>query len=71
MLHALSRGISALVIGSDKKIEWIEEALYCHKCEASGADLKLTPAPITRGGRVADEATGIDALLCDECRREM
>lgn len=67
-LHALSRGISALA-AKGKTVEWIEDALVCHKCEATGVN--LSPVPMTRSGRVADEATGYDALLCETCRREL
>lgn len=65
--HALSRGIAA-ARKADITVEKIESAWYCHKCEATGDDLRLTPMAVTRNGLPASEDTGFNAFFCDDCR---
>lgn len=65
--HALARGIAALSEGG-KEADWIID-LVCDRCqEPNGV---LIPTPVTKDGRIAQEATGYDALLCQTCREEM
>lgn len=66
ILHALSLGIAS---ASERghEMELIPEAWVCHKCERQ--DVRLSPVPVTANGVPQTEATGYDALLCDECRK--
>jgi hypothetical protein len=62
-LHALTQGIvSAQKRGAE--VEWVIEQ-KCDKCSAVGP---VSPVPVTQQGAIRDEATGIDILLCRDCR---
>lgn len=66
-MHALSRGLSALVMAG-KSAKWIVE-LKCDRCQA--IDQIVTPVPVTQSGHATTYATGYDALLCQSCREEV
>jgi hypothetical protein len=66
-MHALTRGIASTV-SSGKEVTWLIE-LKCDKCGKAAAN--VVPAPVTQSGRLADGATGFDALICHECRVSM
>ena len=66
ILHALTRGIASAA-DRGQEMEFIPEAWVCHKCEQS--DVRLSPVPVSANGVPQTEATGYDALLCDECRK--
>ena len=66
-MHALTRGIAAAV-SSGKEVTWIVE-LKCDKCGKASSN--VVPAAVTQSGRLADGATGYDALICHECRVSM
>lgn len=65
--HALTRGIAG-AIEKGQEIQWIEETQYCHRCETSGEDLRLTPMAVTSHGIPADFDSGYNAFFCDDCR---
>jgi hypothetical protein len=67
MMHALSRGLSALV-SSGKSATWIVE-LKCDRC--GSVDEIVSPVPVTQSGHATTYATGYDALLCQSCREEV
>lgn len=67
MNHALARGIAAART-KDITVERIDEAWYCHKCEARGESVRLTPMAMTRVGAPADFDSGYNAFFCDNCR---
>lgn len=66
-MHALSRGLSALVM-SGKSATWIVE-LKCDRC--GNLDEIVNPVPVTQSGHATTYATGYDALLCQPCREEV
>ena len=66
-LHALARGILASVRGG-RWVKWSIE-LVCDRCKKPAE--RLLPCAVSQRGRAMDEATGHDALLCEECRREI
>ena len=62
-LHALTQGIiAAQKLGAE--IEWLIE----QKCDKCNAEVAVAPVPVTQDGRVANDATGWDKMLCRECR---
>lgn len=63
-LHALSRGMSALIIAG-KNAKWIVE-LRCDKC--GSVDSIVTPVPVSETGQVRTDDTGYYGLLCQSCR---
>lgn len=70
--HALTRGLAAL-FSKDKSFEWIVD-VKCDKCgiEATPAgDVKISPVAVTEYKTVSYEATGYDALLCENCIEEI
>lgn len=66
-LHALSRGMLACV-ERGKSFRWIVP-LVCDRCKKD-AD-RLIPCAVSQRGQAMSYATGYDALLCEECRREV
>lgn len=64
-MHALNRGILAAA-KRGHNIEWVAEALACHRCGVMGQ--RLTPLAVTANGFPATYDTGYNALLCDDCR---
>jgi hypothetical protein len=66
-LHALARGLLACV-KRGKSVKWIIE-LQCERCNRPAE--KLVPAAVSQRGQAASVATGYDALLCEDCRREV
>jgi hypothetical protein len=70
--HAFTRGLAAS-FSADKNVEWLETP-KCDKCgiEATPAgDVRISPAAVTEFKTLSYEATGYDALLCDNCLEEM
>lgn len=63
--HALTQGITA-AIEAGSHVEWIVE----QKCDICRKEARLSPTPMTRDGRPSfvEGATGLDALLCIDCR---
>lgn len=62
-LHALTQGI----VSAQKRgamIEWLVE----QKCDKCGTLGPVSPVPVTAQGVIKSEATGIDLLLCRDCR---
>lgn len=66
-LHALSRGLLASARRS-KRVEWLVD-LVCDRCGKSAE--RLTPTAVTQRGVAVPGATGFDALLCEDCRRDV
>jgi hypothetical protein len=66
-LHALTLGLLSL-IKAGKTAEWVVE-LECDRCKKKTGD--VVPVPVTQYGKAATYATGYDALLCPDCRREI
>ena len=66
-MHALTRGIASTV-SSGKEVTWLVE-LKCDKCGSIASN--VVPAAVTQSGRLADGATGFDALICHDCRVTM
>ncbi|NBS92158.1 MAG: hypothetical protein EBT27_00155 [Betaproteobacteria bacterium] len=66
-LHALARGMLALA-KREKNMRWVVE-LQCERCKRPAE--KLVPTAVTQRGQAATQATGFDALLCEDCRREV
>lgn len=63
-LHALSRGLAAVAM-KGKEAHWIIE-LVCDKCGEFNDS--IIPVPVSKQGVVMNEATGLDFLLCPNCR---
>jgi len=62
--HALSRGILAS-IERGNSVEWIVEL----KCDRCGKEGPVSPTGVTKSGTVVyDQDTGLNALLCQDCR---
>lgn len=66
-LHALARGMLACV-ERGKSFRWIVP-LVCDRCKKE-AD-RLIPCAVSQRGQSMSAATGYDALLCEDCRREV
>lgn len=65
-LHALTQGIvKATEVGAT--VEWVIE-MKCDRCETAGP---VSPVPVNVEGRIQNDATGYDALLCRTCRETM
>ena len=64
-LHALSRGMLALA-KKGKTLRWLVD-LECDRCKKPAE--KLLPSAVSQRGMAMTEATGYDALLCEDCRR--
>jgi hypothetical protein len=65
--HALSRGMLAS-IERGNSVEWIVEL----KCDRCGTEGPVSPTGVTQSGIVVyDQDTGLNALLCQECRTEI
>jgi hypothetical protein len=65
-LHALGHGIIKAV-ESGQTIRWLIE----QKCDRCEKEAKLTPVAVNARGAVMTEATGLDALVCSDCRTEI
>ena len=65
-LHALGHGILK-AIESGQTVRWLVE----QKCDRCGKESKLSPVAVSSRGVVMNEATGLDALVCAECRTEI
>ena len=65
--HALARGIKAAV-EKGRSVRWIVD-LVCDRCGEAHAN--VVPVPVTQTGAAVPRATGYDALLCPECRKEI
>lgn len=65
-MHALSLGIAG-AINAGHGVQWIIDL----KCDRCGAEGTLSPTPVTKNGVAQNEATGYDALLCRDCRKEV
>jgi len=63
-LHALSRGLAAVAM-KGKDAHWIIE-LVCDKCGEFNDS--IIPVPVSKQGVPMEEATGLDRLLCPNCR---
>lgn len=62
-LHALAQGVRELEkLG--KKVEWIVD-IACDRCGKAG---QVSPCPVNQRGSVMYEDTGLNALLCADCR---
>jgi hypothetical protein len=62
--HALSRGMLAS-IERGHVIEWIAP----RQCDRCGKEGPISPTAITKSGTVVyDQDTGLNALLCQDCR---
>lgn len=66
-MHALSRGLAALV-ASGKTAEWTID-MVCDRCGEESSE--LLPVPVTKNGMASIEPTGIDKLICSSCRAEI
>jgi hypothetical protein len=66
-LHALGRGLLACV-KREKAVRWIVE-LQCERCGKEAE--RLIPTAVSQRGQAVAHATGFDALLCEDCRREV
>lgn len=66
-MHALSRGLAALV-ASGKTAEWTID-MKCDRCGQESNE--LIPVPVTKNGVASIEPTGIDKLICPSCREEI
>lgn len=66
-LHALARGMLACVERS-KRFKWIVP-LVCDRCKQEAE--RLIPSAVSQRGQAMTHATGHDALLCEDCRREV
>jgi hypothetical protein len=62
-LHALAQGIRESE-KADKGIKWIVD-VACDRCKKAGP---VSPCPVNQRGSVMYEDTGMNALLCSECR---
>ena len=62
-LHALAQGM-AEAEKRGQKLNWIIE-VACDRCGTVGP---VSPAPVNQRGSVMYEDTGLNALLCAECR---
>lgn len=63
--HSLGQGlISAVTRGQE--ITWLVE----QKCDACGAEGKLSPVATTEAGFIVDEPSRFNALLCNSCREK-
>jgi hypothetical protein len=66
--HALIRGMSALA-KAGKSAKWIEPAM-CDRCGKT--DGRILPVPLNKASlTIANEGTGIDALLCTDCMEKI
>jgi hypothetical protein len=63
--HALIRGIAASVVAS-KEVKWIVE-VACDICHRTAAETKILPTAVTEFKTMSYEATGWDALVCEDC----
>lgn len=65
-MHALGRGL--FVAARDgHQVEWLVE----RKCDRCGTEGPVSPVPVTQQGVAVNEATGFDALLCNDCRTKV
>lgn len=64
--HALGRGLQK-AMEKGHKVEWLIE-LKCDRCNTEGP---ISPVPVSKTGQAQEEATGIDALLCKDCRQSV
>jgi hypothetical protein len=65
--HALWRGIRACA-ERGKEFRWTAP-LICDRCKSEAE--RLVPVPVSQRGVRTPHATGYDALLCEECSREV
>jgi hypothetical protein len=63
--HALIRGIAASVV-AEKDVKWIID-VACDICSKTSAEARIMPTPVTEFKTVSYEATGYDALVCEDC----
>jgi len=66
-LHALSQGILAS-IERGKSVKWTVD-LKCDRC--SNEVDRLIPTCVSQRGQAVAGPTGYDALLCEDCRRDV
>ena len=66
-LHALARGMLACV-ERGKSFRWTIP-LVCDRCKKEAE--RLIPCAVSQRGQSMSAATGYDALLCEDCRREV
>ena len=63
MLHALTRGL-ATCVERGIEVEWLI-SMTCDKCKT---ETKVVPVPVHQNGAIANDDTGHNALLCNNCR---
>lgn len=66
--HALVKGIHS-VGAKGKTWDWVEENRRCFKCETRG--VVLMPCPVNVNWQVARSPQKVNALLCEDCIREV
>lgn len=65
-LHALGHGILKAV-EAGQNVRWLVDQI----CDRCGQEGKLSPVAVNNRGVVMNEATGLDALVCADCRTEI
>jgi hypothetical protein len=64
--HALSQGM-ATAHAAGIGMEWLVEM----KCDVCREERRLSPVPVNEAGTELNGPSAYNALVCDECRREM
>jgi hypothetical protein len=64
--HALSQGMAA-AHAAGIGMEWLIEM----KCDVCSEEKRLSPVPVNEDGAELSEPSAYNALVCDDCRREM